>query len=176
MVAGSRTERLPWRCTMDGSPELLTLLNKAVAREIQVSIQYMLQHAICGTSGLIEPGVSTDSKRRKFIGRHLPVWLPGSTLKNFAITEMRHAEAIAERLLQLGAEPTTVPDEITLGKTPTEMLAINKEAEAGAISLYNEIMGAARNQKDDRTAKLFETILRDEQSHHRVFSRLLEED
>ncbi|MDP2960634.1 MAG: ferritin-like domain-containing protein, partial [candidate division Zixibacteria bacterium] len=37
-----------------------------------------------------------------------------------AITEMKHAEAIAERLNFLGGTPTTVPTKIMIGGKPAE--------------------------------------------------------
>ncbi len=56
------------------SDKLKDLLNKAIARELQVSIQYMWQH-------LQVMGVKAVSVQDKF--------------KSTAITEMKHAEKIA---------------------------------------------------------------------------------
>ena len=74
------------------SKELLELLNSAIAREIQVSIQYMWQHVQW-------KGVKAFSIKDE--------------LRKIAITEMKHAEAIAERLVYLGGEPTTTPPQYT---------------------------------------------------------------
>ncbi|NLF13561.1 MAG: hypothetical protein GX597_17405 [Anaerolineaceae bacterium] len=81
---------------------------------------------------------------------------------------MRHAEAIGERIVALGGEPTSQPATITLGKTTREMLGNDREQERQAIDLYGEIIEAARRVRDDETMRLFQRILIDEQAHHRM--------
>jgi bacterioferritin len=77
-----------------GSEPLKEMLNKAIAREIQVSVQYMWQHIqVVGVKG-----VAVQDK-----------------FKQTAIAEMKHAEKIAERLWYLGGTPTTKPDPIVVG-------------------------------------------------------------
>ncbi|MFX1300193.1 MAG: bacterioferritin, partial [Promethearchaeota archaeon] len=73
-----------------------------------------------------------------------------------------------------GGEPTTKPAPITVGKTPEEMLSIDKKAEEGAIAFYREIIKTASEEGDIVTRKLFEDILADEEDHHNTFSGLLE--
>jgi bacterioferritin len=150
---------------------LLSLLNSAIAREMQVSIQYMLQHAI-GSARTAQ----TAAKQERFVATHSPVWLPGSSLKKIAITEMRHAEAIAERIVQLGGEPTTKPSPITIGKTPKEILEIDKSVEEGAIQLYKQIIDVSVKTGDETTKKLFIKILSDEEEHLKQFSSYLEKE
>ena len=70
------------------SDKLKDLLNDAIAREIQVSVQYMWQH-------IQVMGVKAVAVQDKF--------------KSTAISEMKHAEKIAERLWYLGGTPTTKP-------------------------------------------------------------------
>ncbi|RDD52861.1 MAG: ferritin, partial [Candidatus Korarchaeota archaeon NZ13-K] len=43
-------------------------------------------------------------------------------MKEIAVEEMKHAEAIAERLWYLGGTPTTVPDPIKVGSNLREMI------------------------------------------------------
>lgn len=136
------------------SKELLNLLNEAVAREIQVSIQYMWQH-------IQWRGVKGFAVQEE--------------LKKIAITEMKHAEAIAERLFYLGGIPTTQPKEIVVGKTLREMIERDVKDEEEAIKLYKEIIEKARKENDITTAVLFEGILKDEEEHHDFFTSLLEE-
>ena len=155
------------------SSELLDLLNSAIAGELQVSIQYMLQHAIGAGQESAVSGKTPRSEQSKFVASHSPVWLPGASLKKIAITEMTHAEAIAERVVLLGGEPTTQPEAITIGKTTREMLENDREQERRAIELYRQIIGVAAKEHDDITTKLFQQILSDEEKHHRVFSDLL---
>lgn len=100
----------------------------------------------------------------------------GGVFRQFGITEMKHAEAIAERLDYLGGAVTTKPTPIDVGKSAKEMLEIDKKAEEGAIKLYREIIALADKEEDVVTRKLFEGILSDEEGHHNTFSTLLEKD
>ena len=135
------------------SENLKNLLNRAIAREIQVSIQYMWQSVLA----------------RGFEGEVIR-----AELRKIAIVEMTHAESIARRLVYLGGNPTTEPDEIHIGETAREMMEIDRTAEEGAIKLYKEIIKTAEDEGDVTTAKLFEEILRDEEEHHEFFSSFIE--
>lgn len=135
------------------SKELMELLNQAVAREIQVSIQYIWQHVQW-------KGVEHHSVKDEF--------------KKIAIEEMKHAEEIAERLTYLGGIPTTKPTPIFVGNNLKEMLEQDKKDEEGAIELYKKIIDLALSEKDYVTADMFKRILADEEEHHDVFSGLLE--
>ena len=137
-----------------GSQELLELLNKAIARELQVSIQYMWQHVQW-------KGVKGFAVQEE--------------LKKIAITEMKHAEAIAERLVYLGGKPTTKPEPIFVGETLREMIERDEMDEENAITLYKQIIQAANNEGDITTARLFRKILGEEEEHHDFFTSLLEE-
>jgi bacterioferritin len=158
------------------SSELLSLLNTAIARELQVSIQYMFQHAIGAGRDLPVSGNARPAKRSRFVASHSPYWMPGATLKKIAIAEMRHAEAIAERVVHLGGEPTTRPEPITMGVTTEEMLENDRDQEQAAIELYGRIVEFAQAQQDEATAGLFRRILSDEERHHQVFLGLLGQD
>ncbi|MHA1960907.1 MAG: ferritin-like domain-containing protein [Candidatus Thorarchaeota archaeon] len=138
---------------MVASKELIDMLNRAISLELAVSIQYMWQHV-------------------KIYGfDHIPV---AEELKKVAIAEMVHAEEIAERVDYLGGEPTTEAAPIKIGKTPQEMIDIDKKAEEGAIAFYKEIVEKALQEKDYVTKRLFEGILADEEDHHNLFKALLE--
>lgn len=136
------------------SAQLIDQLNEAIARELQVSIQYMWQHVQVG--GPYAASI-------------------GDVFKKTAITEMKHAEAIAERVDYLGGIPTTRPSPITVGNDWREMLQLDLKAEEEAIAMYKEIIALARQEGDIVTAKLFEEILMDEEKHHNEFRTLLEQ-
>jgi len=158
------------------SSELMSLLNTAFARELQVSVQYMLQHAI-GAGRVLAPFNSTPPDRRTtFIASHSLYFLPGWRLKKIAIVEMRHAEAIAERIVLLGGEPPSQPEVITIGDTAIQMLQNDRAQEQMAIDLYTHILAVAGGESDEMTVRLFRKILADERVHHRVFSNLLGEN
>lgn len=132
---------------------LKDLLNDAVARELQVAIQYMWQHVQWG-------GVKGFAVHNE--------------LKSIAIVEMKHAEAIAERLYYLGGTPTTKPTPILVGTTLKEQIAQDVKDEANAITLYKKIVEVARKEGDETTNRLFREILQQEEEHHDTFSTLLE--
>ena len=138
--------------------ELVSLLNQAIARELQVSIQYMFQHSM--GAGLEAPasGRTGAAKRIKFVATRWPYFLPGESLKKTAITEMRHAEAIAEQVVRLGGEPTTQPAAITLGESAQEMIEIDREQERAAIQLYKQIIDVADQAGDDEIKSLFQRM------------------
>ena len=136
------------------SQELLDILNKGIARELQVSIQYMWQHVVW-------KGVKGFAVKDE--------------LKSIAITEMKHAEAIAERLAYLGGTPTTKPEPIFVGGSLKEMIEKDAKDEEGAISLYKATIALAEKGGDITTKTLFEKILEDEEEHHDTFTSLLEE-
>jgi len=139
---------------MKASKKLLDLLNRAIARELQVSIQYMWQHVQW-------KGVKAFTVKDE--------------LKKIAITEMKHAEKIAERLVYLGGEPTTKPDPIFVKKNLKEMIEQDKKDEETAITLYKQIIETAEEEKDVTTAEIFREILEEEEDHHDTFTTLLEE-
>lgn len=155
--------------------ELIDLLNVAVARELQVSIQYMFQHSRATSRVSTDIGRASTPKQVKFAASHSLVFLPGASLKKIAIAEMRHAEAIAERVVALGGEPTTTPGTVIIGTTAKDMLENDREQERGAIELYRRIVGVAAEHDDEETAAMFKKILADEERHHKVFSDLLAE-
>ena len=137
------------------SKKLQDMLNMAIALELQVSVQYMWQHVTVR-------GITAESV--------------GGVFKQAAITEMKHAETIADRLDYFGGALTTKPAPITVGKTTKEMLELDKKAEEDAIKFYREIVALAAKEGDVVTRKLFEAILSDEEGHHNTFSTLLEKD
>jgi len=95
-------------------------------------------------------------------------------LKKIAVLEMKHAEAIAERLFYLGGIPTTKPDPIFVGKTLKEMLTKDLEDEESAVKLYKKTIAVAEAEGDITTAQIFKKILMDEEEHHDFFQGLLE--
>jgi bacterioferritin len=136
------------------SEKLREMLNSAIAREIQVSIQYIWQHVQV-------MGVKAVAVQDKF--------------KSTAIAEMKHAEKIAERLWYLGGTPTTKPSPIVVGKNLKEFLEEDTKSEVEAIQMYKQIIELATKEGDVTTAFIFKEILEDEEEHHDLFTTMLEE-
>jgi bacterioferritin len=136
------------------SDELKALLNDAIAREIQVSVQYMWQHVqVVGVKG-----VAVQDQFR-----------------STAIAEMKHAEKIAERLWYLGGTPTTKPAPILVGTSLKEFIENDVQAEVEAVEMYRTIIKMASDEGDITTAFIFKEILEDEEDHHDLFTTMLEE-
>jgi bacterioferritin len=134
------------------SEKLLEFLNKAIARELQVSIQYMWQHVqVTSIDGAVVEDI----------------------FRNIAIAEMKHAERLAERLDYLNGVPTTAPDPIFVGGSLIEMLKQDEQDEEDSISLYKEAIQVAVEEGDYTTRRLLEEILADEETHINVFGKLL---
>jgi len=134
------------------SRKLMDLMNKSIAREIQVSIQYMWQHVLW-------KGVDGFAVKDE--------------LKSIAITEMKHAEEIAERLAYFGGTPTTKPEPIFVGKTLKQMLRQDAKDEQGAIALYKQAVDVAKKEGDHTTMRMFQRILGEEEEHLDTFNGLL---
>jgi bacterioferritin len=134
--------------------KLKGMLNDAIAREMAVSIQYMWQHVeVIGVRGIAVQ----------------------DQFKKTAITEMKHAEKIAERLWYLEGTPTIQPSPITVGGSLKEFLELDTKAEEEAIVLYKKIIEEAQKEGDVTTAFMFKEILEDEEEHHDLFTTMLEE-
>ncbi|NHJ25717.1 MAG: hypothetical protein EAX89_14130 [Candidatus Lokiarchaeota archaeon] len=138
--------------------EYIALLNKAVAREIQVSAQYMLQHT------------KMEKLLRKVIKENYLLETTtyeefGKLLKELAIQEMKHLGAIMERIYILGGEATTKPSKITIGNTMKEFAKLDLKAEEEALAMYREIIEAAKAIGDRETWQLFMKIYSDEEEH-----------
>ncbi|WXG42289.1 MAG: ferritin-like domain-containing protein [Candidatus Freyarchaeum deiterrae] len=144
------------------TPDYLDLLNKGVAREIQVSVQYMLQH----------------SKMEKLLRKMIPENIlldkttyeqVGKVLKDFAIEEMKHLGKIMERIYILGGEATTKPSHIEIGNSLREFGELGLKAETEALKLYRQVIEMAGKLGDWETREIFEHIYQDEEKHFLKF-------
>src|SRR4030066_674448 len=124
--------------------EYISLLNQAVSREIQVSIQYMLQH----------------TKMEKLIRKAIPENIlldkttydaVGKFLREIAIQEMKHAADVMERIYYLGGEATTKSDKPTVGNTLSEFAKLGVKAEEEALVLYRKLIEEAAKNGDWET-------------------------
>lgn len=140
------------------TPEYLNLLNAGVAREIQVAVQYVLQH----------------SKMEKLLRKVIPENIlldkttyeqVGKVLKEFAIQEMKHLGKIMERIYLLGGEATTKPSQIEIGNSLREFGELGLKAEVEALQLYRQIIEMAGQLGDRETREIFESIYKDEENH-----------
>ena len=130
---------------MQGNEKVIARLNLALHDELTAVVQYMVQAETCENWGY---------------GR-----LAGIT-KARAIEEMKHAEALIERLVFLDAVPeVNVPLKPKLGKDVPQQFQAALADETGAIREYNESAAICREAGDAGTKDLFERLLHDEERH-----------
>ena len=143
MAKASREER---------KAKVIEVLNKARAMELTAIGQYMNQHY-----GL------DDMDYGELAGK----------MKLIAIDEMRHAEAFAERIKELGGEPTTEQDQkVKRGQAVEVIYPFDADAEDDAIDAYNQFLLVCRENGDSVSMKLFEQIIDDEQAHFNYFDSI----
>src|SRR3990172_6228489 len=138
--------------------DYISLLNQAVSREIQVSLQYMLQHAKMEKlmRKCVPENILLDKTTYDAVGKFL---------REIAIQEMKHAAAAMERIYYLGGEATTKSDKISIGNSLSEFAKLGVNAEEEALVLYRKIIEAAGKIGDWETREMFEDIYAAEEKH-----------
>ena len=130
---------------MQGNQKVIERLNRALHDELGAVIQYMVQAETCENWGY---------------GR-----LAGIT-KSRAIEEMKHAEALIERILFFDAVPdVNVALKPTLGKDVPQQFEAGLADESAAVREYNDSAEICREAGDSGTKDLFERLLHDEERH-----------
>ncbi|MBR9978173.1 MAG: ferritin-like domain-containing protein [Bacteroidetes bacterium] len=98
-------------------------------------------------------------------------------LKQFFMAEVpdeqTHAEYIANKIVALGGEPTTVPKPVPAASTNKEMLVAILEAERRAVEGYTERAKQAEELGDKGLAVQLEDMVRDESGHAEETERIL---
>jgi len=134
------------------SKKVIDLLNAARAGELTAIMQYMAHH--------YELEDADFGKLAK-------------VMKTISIEEMKHAEALAERILFLGGTPASKPDgEVQKGQEIPQMLATDFALEDGAVKMYNESAVACAQERDQISKELFEKLLADEEKHLDTFENI----
>lgn len=136
----------------DKKNEVIQVLNKARAMELQAIHQYMNQHY-----NLDDMDYGEFAKNIKLI----------------AIDEMRHAEKFAERIKELGGEPVTkMSGDVISGQKVEDIFPLDSKAEEDAIDAYNDFLLICRENGDSTTMKIFEEIIDEEQQHLNWFDNI----
>ena len=132
---------------------LIDVLNDLRSRELAVIMQYMRQHyTVTGPEGMLH----------------------ADTFKSVSVTEMKHAEALAERIEFLGGTATTRPEKFESEFSGLkEMAKSDFSAESDAVMRYKAAIKIADAHGDPTTRGLLESILADEEDHLKTFSDML---
>jgi len=131
---------------------VVDVLNKARAMELQAIHQYMNQH------------YNLDNLDYGELAKNM---------KLIAIDEMRHAEMFAERIKELDGDPTTEKSgKIVKGQQVQQIYVFDANTEDDTIDTYNQFLNVCRENGDSISAKLFETIIEEEQLHYNYFDNI----
>ena len=132
--------------------KVVEVLNQARSLELQAIHQYMIQHYDLDTMDYGDMAAK---------------------VKLIAIDEMRHAELFADRIEDLGGEPTSdLAGKIEKGQPVEEIFPYDTMQEDNAITAYNRFQQVCRENGDSLSAKIFETIIDEEQIHLTYFDNV----
>jgi len=129
---------------MKGNPKVIAELNKALREELTAINQYFLHAEMCENWGY--------NKLSEYI-------------KKQSIGEMRHAEALIERILFLDGVPQMEPLKLTVGASVQQVIASDLKLELGAVAQYNAAVQIATELLDNGTRDLLVVLLKDEEGH-----------
>jgi len=125
---------------------VLDKLNSFLRNQMTAIAQYMVHSEMCANWGYSK--LAAAGKAR-------------------AMTEMRHAEALIERIIFLEGTPIVgLLNEVFTGKIVPEQLQLDLEAEQKGIAGYNEGIAICNRVQDHGTRQLLEANLKDEEGHH----------
>jgi len=129
---------------MRGNAKVIEHLNEALREELTAINQYFLHAEMChnwGYHGL------------------------GDYIKKQSIDEMKHAEALIERILFLDSTPTMEYLDLNVGGSVQQQIEADLALEINAVAMYNKAIQAAREAGDDQSRELFSKLLKDEEDH-----------
>ena len=130
---------------MKGNARLLRTLNVLLAEELTAINQYMVHAEMCENWGYAKLY---------------------QAIRGQAMTEMKHAEKLIERILFLEGTPAVSKlNPMRIGKTIEKIVASDLDVELDAVRVYNEAIRLAVEVKDNGTRDLLSTILKDEEDH-----------
>lgn len=132
--------------------ELIALLNEDLAGELGAIIQYITYAA-------------------KATGPYRP------QLSQFFLTEVAdeqlHAQYLANKIVAMGGEPTTIPRPVPAAKTNREMLEAVLAAEKQAAEDYTQRARQSEEFGDKGLVVQLEDMVRDESGHSEETERML---
>lgn len=132
--------------------KIIDALNQARAMELQAIHQYMNHHY-----NLDDQDYGEMAKNMKLV----------------ALDEMRHAETFAERIKELGGDPTSELAAPPLKSDQVRAIfKLDSDTEDETIDAYNGFLKICRENGDNISAKLLETIIEEEQEHFNYFDNV----
>jgi bacterioferritin len=130
---------------MQGNPEVLDALNRALTIELTAINQYFCQAKMCQNWGF-----------RKLGRKHYEE----------SLGEMKHAEQLIERILFLEGVPEIARyDVIRVGTDVKEQFENDLKLEMGGVQHYNAAIDLCLRLKDNGTREILEPILAESEEH-----------
>ena len=130
---------------MQGDPRVIELLNDVLTGELTAVNQYFVHAKMCQNWGL--PGI-------------------GDKIRDESIDEMKHAEALVERILFLECSPNLQRlGNVLVGETVPEQFATDLATELEARDLLVAGIGLCLEVGDHGSRELLEHILVSEEEH-----------
>lgn len=130
---------------MQGDPEVIEFLNEQLTGELTAINQYFLHAKMQENFGW--PKLAEYTRHESF-------------------DEMKHAEVLTDRILFLEGLPNYQRlFHVRIGQTVTEMFQADRQVEIEAIDRLRRGIDIMRTKGDITSAKIFESILKDEEEH-----------
>ena len=129
---------------MKGNPKVLEHLNLALRDELTAVNQYFLHAEMAENWGY-----------EKY----------AKNIKKQSIDEMKHAEALMERILFLDGTPSMDHLTLSVGQSVKDMIQSDLKLELGAVASYNEAIRICVENGDNGSRDLFVRLLKDEEGH-----------
>ncbi len=130
---------------MQGPPEIIELLNEVLTAELTAVNQYFGHAKMQKNWGLNR------------LAEHS---------QNESIDEMRHADALIERILYLEGTPNLQRlGSVRLGEHPVEQLRLDLEVEREAVDRFNRGIAQCVDLGDNGTRELLADMLTSEEEH-----------
>ena len=128
---------------MQGDSEIIEALNEVLTAELTAINQYFVHAKMCANWGY-----------NRLAAHH----------RSESIEEMKHAEAVMDRILLLEGLPNMQRlNPVRVGEDPVEQHEVDLALEMEAVDMLNRHIALARDKGDNGTRELLEGILTDEE-------------
>ena len=129
---------------MRGDPAVIEALNSILTAELTAINQYFVHAKMCRNWGLLR------------LAKHN---------RDESIDEMKHADAVIERILFLDGVPNMQRlSSVRVGESAAEQFKVDLELELEAVKRYNGAIVLCTEKNDAGTREMLEELLKDEES------------
>ena len=136
---------------MKGNPKVIAHLQEALREELTAINQYFLHAEMC------------ENWKYEKLSKYI---------KKQSIDEMKHAEALIERILFLDGTPSmTETLQINVGTNVRAQIESDLKLEINAVAMYNKSIEVARQEADNASRELFERLAQGRRGTRRLAGR-----